>query len=81
MIKRDPGKCFGRAAEKKLKRLNVFENWKTCDKNIVIDNIDKLLATLDRLSPDREKELEFFIEKAKNECEEVNQNNNINYEE
>mmetsp|Transcript_6396 Transcript_6396/g.7321 ORF Transcript_6396/g.7321 Transcript_6396/m.7321 type:complete len:280 (-) Transcript_6396:131-970(-) len=42
-IKRNPGKCKGRAAEKKLKRLGIFENWKTADKNLVVTKIDKKL--------------------------------------
>ena len=42
-IKRNPGKCHGRAAEKKLKRLGIFENWKTADKKSVVQKIDKKL--------------------------------------
>lgn len=40
---RKPGKCFGRAAEKKLKRLEVFENWRKSNKQAVVARIDLML--------------------------------------
>lgn len=42
-IERSPGKSYGRAAEKKLKRMEIFENWKKCDRKKIIENIDKKL--------------------------------------
>lgn len=40
---RKPGKCFGRAAEKKLKRLEIFENWRKANKDTVIERVDMML--------------------------------------
>lgn len=45
-IKRSPGKSYGRAAEKKLKRMEIFENWKRCDNEKIITNINKKLIEL-----------------------------------
>ena len=44
-IERKPGVCWGRAAEKKLKRMITFKNWKTCNKNKVLEEIDLQLKS------------------------------------
>ena len=44
-IERKPGVCWGRAAEKKLKRMITFKNWKTCNKNKVLEEIDVQLKS------------------------------------
>lgn len=49
-IKRSPGKCWGRAAEKKLKRMKIFVNWKTCNKEEVLESIDEHLRKLGALN-------------------------------
>ena len=46
---RKPGKCYGRAAEKKLKRLEVFENWRKCNKDAVIARINLMLRHYDAM--------------------------------
>lgn len=53
-IDRKPGKCWGRGAEKKLKRILCFQNWRTADKVQVSKLIDKQLKEYqaEEISPD-----------------------------
>ena len=46
-IDRKPGKCWGRGAEKKLKRILCFQNWRTADKAQVSRLINKRLKEYD----------------------------------
>lgn len=46
-IDRKPGKCWGRGAEKKLKRILCFQNWRTADKHQVSKLINKRLKEYD----------------------------------
>lgn len=43
LTKRSLGKSNGRAAEKKLKRMGIFETWKKADKAVVLQRIDEKL--------------------------------------
>lgn len=45
-IRRSPGKCWGRAAEKKLKRMNIFGNWRQSNKGDVLKRINMKLREL-----------------------------------
>eukprot|EP00924_Labyrinthula_sp_SR-Ha-C_P007218 snap_masked-scaffold_8-processed-gene-12.31-mRNA-1 protein AED:1.00 eAED:1.00 QI:0/-1/0/0/-1/1/1/0/303 len=46
LIEREQGKSFGRAAEKKLRRMGIFENWKKTKKEIIVQNVDRHLKQL-----------------------------------
>lgn len=53
-IDRKPGKCWGRGAEKKLKRILCFQNWRTADKTQISRVLNKRLKeyNAERISPD-----------------------------
>ena len=66
-IRRSPGKCWGRAAEKKLKRMNIFGNWRQSNKVDVLGRINKKLQELG--NPPISKELVLVTDQIKMQVE------------